>query len=92
MVYLVPILVYDCMTKDHVHPTLGGGTFASTLILSEKVRTPWIIRIIETMGKTGTASLLSDFPATQAISLIAGVASTVFHTSRMKDLVGLWAS
>ena len=77
-VYLVAILVYDSMTKHHVHPTLGGGAFASTLILSEKVRTPWIKRIIETMGKTGTASLLSDFPATQAISLIAGVEALYF--------------
>ena len=77
-VYLVAILVYNSMTKHHVHKVLGGGAFASSLITSEKLHTPWMKKAVGRLGKLGSASLLSDFPATQAISLIAGVEALYF--------------
>ena len=77
-VYLVAILVYNSMTKHHVHRVLGGGAFVSSLLTSQRIKKPWLKRIVENMGKLGTASLLSDFPATQAISLVAGVEALYF--------------
>ncbi|MCB1325077.1 MAG: APC family permease [Spirochaetales bacterium] len=77
-VYLIAILVYNSMTRHHVHRILGGGAFVSSHITSQQIRTPWLKRVVQLMGKTGTASLLADFPATQAISLIAGVEALYF--------------
>ena len=77
-VYLVAILVYNSMTRHHVHPVLGGGAFVSSLLTSQRIQNPWLKRIVQNMGKLGTASLLSDFPATQAISLVAGVEALYF--------------
>ncbi|MCR9142019.1 MAG: KUP/HAK/KT family potassium transporter [bacterium] len=78
LVYLVAIIVYNNMTRNHVHRVLGGGAFVSSLITSEKIQTPWMKKTVQFMGKMGTGSLLSDFPATQAISLIAGVEALYF--------------
>lgn len=77
-VYLVAILAYNNMTKNHVHPVLGGGAFVSSLLTSRRIQNPRLKKIVENMGKLGTASLLSDFPATQAISLVAGVEALYF--------------
>ena len=77
-VYLVSILVYNSMTRHHVHRVLGGGAFVSSLLTSQRIQRPWLKKIIGNMGKLGTASLLSDFPATQAISLVAGVEALYF--------------
>ncbi|MCB1323285.1 MAG: APC family permease, partial [Leptospiraceae bacterium] len=77
-VYFIAILVYNSMTRHHVHRVLGGGAFVSSHITSEQIRTPWLKRTVQLMGRAGTASLLSDFPATQAISLIAGVEALYF--------------
>ncbi len=77
-VYLIAILVYNSMTRHHIHRTLGGGAFVSSLLTSRQIRTPWLKKTVGFMGKTGTASLLADFPATQAISLIAGVEALYF--------------
>jgi hypothetical protein len=78
VVYLIAIIVYNSMTRHHVHRVLGGGAFVSSLITSEQIRTPWLKKSVQFMGKMGTGSLLSDFPATQAISLIAGVEALYF--------------
>ena len=78
LVYLIAIIVYNSMTRHHVHRVLGGGAFVSSLITSEQIRTPWMKKTVQFMGKMGTGSLLSDFPATQAISLIAGVEALYF--------------
>lgn len=78
IVYLIAIIVYNSMTRYHVHKVLGGGAFVSSLITSEQIRTPWLKKSVQFMGKMGTGSLLSDFPATQAISLIAGVEALYF--------------
>ena len=78
-VYLVAIFVYNGMTRHHVHRELGGGAFVSALITSQKIRKhPGLRRFIHFLGKSGTASLLADFPATQAISIIAGVEALYF--------------
>ena len=77
-VYLVAILVYNNMTRHHTHRQLGGGAFVSALITSNRIRHPRLKKMIGFMGKCGTASLLSDFPATQAISIIAGVEALYF--------------
>ncbi len=77
-VYLIAIIVYNSMTRHHVHRVLGGGAFVSSHITSEQIRTPWLKKSVQFMGKMGTSSLLSDFPATQAISLIAGVEAMYF--------------
>ena len=78
LVYLLAVLVYNGMTRHHTHRVLGGGAFVSALITSEQVRTPFMRKLLRLMGKGGTASLLADFPATQAISLIAGVEALYF--------------
>ncbi len=78
LVYLLAILVYNGMTRHHTHRVLGGGAFVSALITAEHVRTPIFQKVLRLMGKGGTASLLADFPATQAISLIAGVEALYF--------------
>ena len=78
LVYLLAVLVYNGMTRHHTHRVLGGGAFVSALITSEQVRTPFMKKLLRFMGKGGTASLLADFPATQAISLIAGVEALYF--------------
>ena len=73
-VYLIAVLAYNSMIRHHTHPVLGGGAFVSSLITSQHIRRhPRLKAFIHNMGKLGTASLLADFPATQAISLIAGV-------------------
>ncbi|MBI3395145.1 MAG: hypothetical protein HY042_04865, partial [Spirochaetia bacterium] len=78
-VYLVAILVYNSMTRHHTHPELGGGAYVSALITSNQIRRhPRLKKLMRFLGKSGTASLLSDFPATQAISLIAGVEALFF--------------
>lgn len=77
-VYLLAVLVYNSMTRHHTHAVLGGGAFVSALITSEQVRTPILQKWLRFMGKAGTGSLLADFPATQAISLIAGVEALYF--------------
>lgn len=78
-VYLVAILVYNGMTRHHVHRELGGGAFVSALITSQRItKHPRLKRFVHLLGKTGTASLLADFPATQAISIIAGVEALYF--------------
>ncbi len=78
LVYLFAVLIYNSMTRYHVHPQLGGGAFVSALISAQKIRKPYAKALLRKMGKLGTASLLSDFPATQAISLIAGVEALYF--------------
>ncbi len=77
-VYLLALIVYNDMTKNHVHPILGGGAFVSSTLTAQKIRTPWLKSLVTKMGKLGTASLLADFPATQAISLVAGVEALYF--------------
>lgn len=78
-VYLIAVLVYNQMTKLHVHPVLGGGAFVSATITSHKVRNhPRLKKGLHVMGMTGTASLLADFPATQALSVISGVEALYF--------------
>ncbi len=77
-VYLIAMLVYTSMTKHHVHPTLGGGAFVSSFITAKRIQNPRLKSFVKTLGKIGTASLLADFPATQAISLIAGVEALYF--------------
>lgn len=77
-VYLLAILVYNGMTRHHTHRILGGGAFVSALITSNRVRNPTLKKLLYFLGKSGTASLLSDFPATQAISIIAGVEALYF--------------
>ena len=91
-VYLIAILVYNSMTRHHVHRILGGGAFVSSHITSQQIRTPWLKRVVQLMGKTGTASLLADFPATQAISLIAGVEALYFIPieERLPEEVAGW--
>lgn len=77
-VYLLAILVYNNMTRHHVHPELGGGAFVSALITSTRIRRhPHLRKFVHFLGKTGTASLLADFPATQAISIIAGIEALI---------------
>ncbi|MCB1139422.1 MAG: KUP/HAK/KT family potassium transporter [Leptospiraceae bacterium] len=78
-VYLIAVLAYNSMIRHHTHPVLGGGAFVSSLITSQHIRRhPRLKAFIHNMGKLGTASLLADFPATQAISLIAGVEALHF--------------
>lgn len=78
-VYLVAVIVYNNMTMHHTHPKLGGGAFVSALITSNQIRRhPFLKKAVHLFGKLGSASLLSDFPATQAISLIAGVEALYF--------------
>ncbi|MDH5654554.1 MAG: KUP/HAK/KT family potassium transporter [Spirochaetia bacterium] len=78
-VYLFAILVYNKMTRVHTHKILGGGAFVSSHITSSKIKKhPRLKKIVGLLGKTGTASLLADFPATQAISIIAGVEALYF--------------
>ena len=91
LVYLLAIFVYNGMTTHHVHRELGGGAFVSALITSQKIRRhPGFKRFIHFLGKSGTASLLADFPATQAISIIAGVEALYFipMEERMKWALG----
>lgn len=79
LVYLAAILVYNSMTLHHTHNELGGGAYVSALITSQRIRRhPRVKKLMQFLGKSGTASLLSDFPATQAISLIAGVEALFF--------------
>lgn len=74
LVYLIAILVYNSMTRHHVHRVLGGGAFVSAFITSQTIKHhPRLKRFVHFLGKMGTGSLLADFPATQAISLVAGV-------------------
>ncbi len=77
-VYLIAILIYNKMTIYHVHNKLGGGAFVSSLLAAHQIRSPRIKKLILNLGKMGTASLLSDFPVTQAISLVAGVEALYF--------------
>lgn len=73
-VYLIAILVYNSMTRHHVHRVLGGGAFVSAFITSQQIKHhPRLKKFVGFLGKMGTGSLLADFPATQAISLVAGV-------------------
>lgn len=73
-VYFIAILVYNNMSKHHTHRVLGGGAFVSAFITSQSIKHhPRLKRFVHFLGKIGTGSLLSDFPATQAISLISGV-------------------
>lgn len=73
-VYLLAILVYNSMSRHHTHRVLGGGAFVSSFITAQAIKHhPRLKRFVTFLGKMGTGSLLSDFPATQAISLIAGV-------------------
>jgi hypothetical protein len=73
-VYLLAILVYNSMSRHHTHRVLGGGAFVSSVITARAIKHhPRLKRFVTFLGKMGTGSLLSDFPATQAISLIAGV-------------------
>ncbi len=90
-VYLLAVLVFNQMTKLHVHPVLGGGAFVSATITSSKVRNhPRLKKGLHVMGMTGTASLLADFPATQAISVISGVEALYFipRESRLQWALG----
>ncbi|MBX7059511.1 MAG: KUP/HAK/KT family potassium transporter [Leptospirales bacterium] len=78
-VYLLAVLTFNQMTRKHVHPVLGGGAFVSATITAHKVRRhPRLKKILHLLGLGGTASLLADFPATQAISVIAGVEALYF--------------
>jgi len=78
-VYFIAILVYNKMTRFHTHKVLGGGAFVSSYITSSKIRSHMgLKKFIGFLGKTGTASLLADFPATQAISIISGVEALYF--------------
>ncbi|MBI3395547.1 MAG: KUP/HAK/KT family potassium transporter [Spirochaetia bacterium] len=79
VVYLIAILTYNSMSHHHTHPELGGGAYVSAFITASHIRHhPRIKSIMTFLGKTGTASLLADFPATQAISLIAGVEAMAY--------------
>ncbi|MCE9600032.1 MAG: KUP/HAK/KT family potassium transporter [Spirochaetia bacterium] len=79
IVYLIAILVYNGMSKHHTHKVLGGGAFVSAFITSQSIKHhPGLKRFIHFLGKMGTGSLLADFPATQAISLLAGVEALYF--------------
>jgi hypothetical protein len=74
LVYLTALLVYDLMVRHHTHKIFGGGAYVSAYLTSLKIRHhPRLKRMMANIGKLGTASLLADFPATQAISVIAGV-------------------
>lgn len=78
-VYLIAVIVYNNMSQHHTHPTLGGGAFVSALITSGQIRKhPFLKKSVQTFGRLGSASLLADFPATQAISLVAGVEALYF--------------
>lgn len=78
-VYLVSILAYNTMIRHHTHRILGGGAFVSALITSRLIRNHTGLRkFVRGLGKMGTASLLADFPATQAISIIAGIEALYF--------------
>ncbi|MBX7059512.1 MAG: KUP/HAK/KT family potassium transporter [Leptospirales bacterium] len=78
-VYLLAVLVYNRMTRQHVHPILGGGAFVSATLTAHKIRHhPRLKKALHLLGMGGTASLLSDFPATQALSVIAGVEALYF--------------
>ncbi len=73
-VYFIAILVYNNMSRHHTHKVLGGGAFVSAFITSQSIKHhPRLKRFVHFLGKMGTGSLLADFPATQAISLISGV-------------------
>ncbi len=90
-VYLLAIFVYNGMTRHHVHRELGGGAFVSALITSQRItKHPRLRRFVHLLGKTGTASLLADFPATQAISIIAGIEALYFipMEDRLKYALG----
>lgn len=74
IVYLIALLVYDLMVRHHTHDIFGGGAYVSAYLTSLKIRHhPRLKRLMANIGKLGTSSLLADFPATQAISVIAGV-------------------
>jgi K+ transporter len=78
-VYFIAILANNKMTRYHTHKVLGGGAFVSAHITSSKIRKHIRLKkAMEFLGKTGTASLLADFPATQAISIISGVEALYF--------------
>ena len=87
-VYLIAIIIYNSMTHHHTHPILGGGAYVSALITSSQIRKhPRFKQLMKLLGKTGTASLLADFPATQAISIISGVEalySVIKYEDRLK--------
>lgn len=79
LVYLVAVIVYNSMTMHHTHPRLGGGAFVSAHITSNQIKNhPALKKAVQTLGRLGSASLLADFPATQAISLVAGVEALYF--------------
>lgn len=91
LVYLLAIIVFNEMTRRHVHPVLGGGAFVSATITSSKIRHhPRLKRGLHLVGMGGTASLLADFPATQAISVISGVEALYFipAADRLKWALG----
>ncbi len=78
-VYLLAVLTFNRMTKQHVHPVLGGGAFVSATITAHKIRNhPRAKKALHLLGMGGTASLLADFPATQAISVIAAIEAMYF--------------
>ncbi len=78
-VYFLAVLVFNRMTHQHVHPVLGGGAFVSAHITASKInRHPRFKSFLNGLGMGGTASLLADFPATQAISVISGVEALYF--------------
>lgn len=88
-VYLIAVIVYNSMTMHHTHPTLGGGAFVSALITSKQIRHhAKLKKLVHLFGKAGAASLLADFPATQAISLVAGVEALYFIPVQQRFL---WA-
>ncbi len=91
LVYFSAIIIYNSMISHHTHPILGGGAYVSALITSTQIRHhPRIKKLMKLLGKTGTASLLADFPATQAISLISGVEALYFipQEERLKWALG----
>ncbi|MCE9600031.1 MAG: KUP/HAK/KT family potassium transporter [Spirochaetia bacterium] len=91
VVYLLAIIVYNSMTRHHTHKVLGGGAFVSAYITSQSIKKhPRLKKFVSFLGKMGTGSLLADFPATQAISLVAGVEALYFIplADRLKWVLG----
>ncbi len=78
LIYICAVLSYNLMSKYHTHKKYGGGAFVSSVLTANKFKNPIIKKFLDYIGKTGAASLLADFPVTQAISLISGVEALYF--------------
>lgn len=78
VVYLISIITYNQMVTHHTHPVYGGGAFVSAMLTANKIFNTRLKRIMRSVGKIGNGALLSDFPTTQAISMISGIEALYF--------------